>query len=174
MARAKKTNGRKKIFQGIAFIFIFGLILPESPQLPLQSSSAPTRLVGDALFEAPIGSSIHATTNGLVVYQDYDLATGFSLGILGARWRVHQYKNLNERFVSIGDWVKAGDKIGTLGYDRRTFARPRLEYHILSLIPYLWRIEPESWHKAFFLDPYEELAKVSSGKPQKELSASLK
>ena len=108
------------------------------------------------------GTEINSSTSGLVLYSGEINIGGKIVVILGPKWRIHYYAHLNELNTSIFSFVNKKSKIGTVGESGNAVGKsPHLHYSILTIIPYIWRIDSDKqgWKKMFYLNPIEYLKK---------------
>jgi len=106
------------------------------------------------------GTSVVAASSGVVIYRGYLALGGNVVIILGPKWRMHYYAHLDSINVLNGRFVRAGDKIGTVGTSGNAAGKePHLHYVIQSLVPYpqRYRAGTQGWKRMFYLDPAEEL-----------------
>ena len=78
--------------------------------------------------------------------------------ILGPKWRLHYYAHLNELKMSSLSFVNKKSTLGTVGNTGNAAGKsPHLHYSILTIIPYVWRIDSDKqgWRKMFYLNPIE-------------------
>lgn len=106
---------------------------------------------------APIGTTVRATTSGIVLYSgNYGLG-GKVVYMLGANWRFHYYAHLNSIEVSAFTPVSAGQVIGQVGTSGNAAGKsPHLHYTIKSAFPRFWTYRQgnrSAWRRMFFLDP---------------------
>lgn len=116
------------------------------------------------------GAAVVAVTSGLVLYREDTPQGESSVWVLGAKWRLHHYANLDKVEVKPASWVKTGEKIGTIGTAKQ--AKPvaaNLYYSIRSLPPLVteWKAEqPLGLDQVFYVNPHEFLtAYQNEGKP---------
>lgn len=106
---------------------------------------------------APIGTTVRATTSGLVLYSGNYGMGGKVVYMLGANWRFHYYAHLNSVEVSPFTPVSAGEVIGSVGTTGNAAGKsPHLHYTIKSAFPRIWtynRKHYSAWRRTFFLDP---------------------
>lgn len=102
------------------------------------------------------GTSIFATTSGVVIYKGVMGRGGNVIIVLGPKWRLHYYAHLQDFTTILFDFVSAGEQIGTVGTTGNAKGKPpHLHYSIMSFLPYFWRADgsPQGWKKMFYLDP---------------------
>jgi peptidoglycan LD-endopeptidase LytH len=146
-----------------ALVLAAGLALPDSPIYPIKGATTQDWNPGDFWRETSDGdvqrgivvagmvdATVQAANYGLVIAVDAQ-----SVNVLGPTWRVHHYQNLAKVNVHWGSWISKGQAIGQLGGSTN-----ELHYHLITLLPYLWRVTPEreGWRKMFYLDPTYYLA----------------
>ncbi len=115
---------------------------------------------------APLGTTVRASTGGIVLYSGHYGMGGKVVYILGTNWRLHYYAHLNSIEVSSFTPVAAGQVIGSVGTTGNAAGKsPHLHYTIKSTFPRFWTYQPDqrsAWRKTFFLDP----GKFLQGVPQ--------
>ena len=106
------------------------------------------------------GTEINSSTSGLVLYSGEISIGGKFVIILGPKWRLHYYAHLNQLKTSSLAFVYKKSTIGTVGTTGNAAGKPpHLHYSILTIIPYVWRIDSDNqgWKKMFYLNPIEYL-----------------
>lgn len=104
------------------------------------------------------GTEITSSTSGLVLYSGEISMGGKFVLVLGPKWRLHYYAHLNELKTSSFSFVNKKSTIGTVGTSGNAVGKsPHLHYSILTIIPYVWRIDldKQGWKKMFYLNPIE-------------------
>lgn len=104
------------------------------------------------------GTAIRSSTYGLVLYSGKIPIGGNVVLILGPKWRLHYYAHLNEIKSRTFSFVSKKTTIGTVGDTGNAIGKPpHLHYSILTLIPYVWRVDSDrqGWMKMFYLNPIE-------------------
>ncbi|WP_310555331.1 M23 family metallopeptidase [Flavobacterium sp.] len=165
---------RKKITLLIITVLIVGFLFPENFSMPVENA---TKLSynqesfwyypwgksvthkGVDVF-AKQGTKIHSATNGFVLYSGKINVGGNVVLILSPKWRLHYYAHLKEIEVSKFSWVNPKKIIGTVGATGNAVGKsPHLHYSIVTLIPYIWKIdnEKQGWKKMFYLNPIDYL-----------------
>ena len=82
--------------------------------------------------------------SGFVIFSGELTRGGHAIAVLGPKWRIHYMAHLQTRDISVGSWVTQGDNIATLGDSGNAFGKqPHVHYSIMTLVPYLWRIDFE-------------------------------
>ncbi|MFN3785449.1 MAG: peptidoglycan DD-metalloendopeptidase family protein [Thiothrix sp.] len=158
-----------------ATIFMVGYWLPEDRHVPVEGKTPAdlqTTVYGYKIgglaankginITARAGTPVEATTSGLVLYRDQDPQGNSSVWVLGAKWRLHHYANLEQVSVAPISWVKTGEKIGTVGKARTNTAprTPALYYSIRSLPPLVTEWKPAQslgLEQVFYVDPHQFL-----------------
>ena len=96
-----------------------------------------------------------------MIYRETDPEGDNSVLVLGAKWRLHHYANLEQVTVKPASWVKTGEKIGTVGTPAKATPRPaNLYYSIRSLPPQVseWKPDqPFGLDRMFYVNPHEFL-----------------
>jgi murein DD-endopeptidase MepM/ murein hydrolase activator NlpD len=161
---------RYRILIGFVVIVLIGLILPQHYQMPVEGATK-SDYDQDSFWFYPWGKSVthkgvdifanagtpvHPATNGMVVYTGQIAMGGNVVLVLGPKWRLHYYAHLKEikahRFV----FVNKNSIIGLVGATGNAAGKsPHLHYSIVSLLPYLWKIDNSilGWKKMFYLNP---------------------
>lgn len=151
-------------------LFLIILLLPEFAQIPVEGASAKDWNSKSFWFEPWGKSGVHkgidifgkkgtpilSSTYGIVVFKGNLSLGGKVVVALGPKWRLHYYAHLDSDDVFIGQPLSVGTKIGALGDSGNAKGKPpHLHYSILTLVPYLWRMDSstQGWKKMFFLDP---------------------
>lgn len=156
-------------------IFATGLLLPVYKRIPVAGAS-PADWNPRSFWYSPWGRSgthkgidifakagvpVLAASHGLVVYTGFNDMGGNNVLILGAKWRFYYYAHLQAIDSQAMQWVRAGEKIGTVGNTGNAVGKPpHLHFTIHSLYPLIWQYEankPQAWLKMYYLDPNEFL-----------------
>lgn len=106
------------------------------------------------------GTIVNSSAGGLVVFSGKLNLGGNVVLILGPKWRLHYYAHLREINTSLLSLTSTGDRIGTVGTTGNAQGKPpHLHYSIVTLIPYVWRIDrtEQGWKKMFYLNPISYL-----------------
>lgn len=155
-------------------IFMMGYWIPEDRHLPVEgakpydwNSAAFGYKAGGMGVQKGInifarkGTPVEATTSGWVIYRESKADGDNSVWVLGAKWRLHHYANLDAVYVKPASWVKTGEKIGTVGVPANAKTRPpNLYYSIRSLPPQVSEWQPETSmgiDTVFYINPHEFL-----------------
>lgn len=167
------------LFLGALTIFMMGYWVPEDRHVPVEGAKpydwnpASFWYIGGQQAQKGInifarkGTAVEATTGGWVVYRENDPKGDNSVYVLGSKWRIHHYANLDAVDVSPGSWVRTGEQIGTVGRSQKSAAaRPaNLYYSIRSLPPQVSEWEPEKpfwFERVFYVDPNKFLTKYQA------------
>ena len=166
------------LFLGALTIFMMGYWIPEDRVVPVTGAKpydwnpASFWYVGGEKAQKGInifarkGTQVVATTSGWVVYRENDPKGDNSVLVLGSKWRLHHYANLDEVDVAPGSWVKTGEQIGTVGVPQNDSKRPaNLYYSIRSLSPQVSELKPDKpfWlEQVFYVDPHKFLTEYQS------------
>ena len=158
---------------GALTVFMMGYWIPEDRHLPVEGAKPydwnPSAFwyVGGMNAQKGInifankGTSVEAATSGWVIYRETDPEGDNSVLVLGAKWRLHRYANLEQVTVKPASWVKTGEKIGTVGTPAKATPRPaNLYYSIRSLPPQVseWKPDqPFGLDRMFYVNPHEFL-----------------
>lgn len=166
----------KKIL-GLIIVLLFvviGLLLPENLMNPVKSATSKD-WNHQTFWYSPWGASgVHkgidifgkrhqsfvAPVSGVVVFSGQLKRGGQAIAILGPKWRVHYMAHLQSRDVNVGNWVKQGNKIASLGDSGNAQGKqPHVHYSLLSLIPYPWLMttDPQGYKRMFYLNTHEKL-----------------
>ena len=165
---------RKKILIGIAAVLIIGFLIPQNLRMPVQGATKSdynsksfwyypwgksVTHKGVDIF-AKKGTEINSSTSGLVLFSGEISRGGKIVIVLGPKWRLHYYAHLNELKTSSLSFVNKKSTIGTVGTSGNAIGKPpHLHYSIVTIIPYVWRIDSDKqgWIKMFYLNPIEYL-----------------
>ncbi|NRR93168.1 M23 family metallopeptidase [Winogradskyella undariae] len=167
---------RKKILLGIVTVLIIGFLIPQNLEMPVKEATKSdynsksfwfypwgksVTHKGVDIF-AKKGTEINSSTSGLVLYAGEINVGGKVVVVVGPKWRIHYYAHLNELNTSLFSFVSKESKIGTVGASGNAVGKsPHLHYSILTIIPYLWRMDSDKqgWKKMFYLNPIEYFEK---------------
>lgn len=155
-------------------IFMVGYWIPEGRHVPVegakpydwQTTAYGYRIGGLDTHKginifARKGTAVEASTSGLVLYRENSPQGNNSVWVLGAKWRLHHYANLDKVEVKPASWVKTGEKIGTVGVSASAAARTaNLYYSIRSLPPLVTEWKPQQalgLEQVFYVDPHQFL-----------------
>ena len=167
-------NKKRKI--GLIFILIIsiGLLIPQNFSMPVEGATK-NDYNKDTFWYHPWGKSVthkgvdifakegtllKTATPGLVLYSGKIKISGNIVLILGPKWRLHYYAHLKARKVSSLTWANTNQVIGTVGSSGNAAGKsPHLHYSVITLIPYIWRIDTDrqGWKKMFYLNPFYAL-----------------
>ncbi|QNK77896.1 M23 family metallopeptidase [Winogradskyella sp. PAMC22761] len=168
---------RKKILLGIITVLIIGFLIPQNLEMPVKEATKSdynsksfwfypwgksVTHKGVDIF-AKKGTEINSSTSGLVLYAGEINVGGKVVVVVGPKWRIHYYAHLNELNTSLFSFVSKESKIGTVGASGNAVGKsPHLHYSILTIIPYLWRMDSDKqgWKKMFYLNPIEYFEKI--------------
>jgi murein DD-endopeptidase MepM/ murein hydrolase activator NlpD len=157
-------------------ILFLGFLLPQQMVMPVEGANT-TSYHAKSFWYSPWGKSgVHkgvdifakrgvpvlSSTDGIVLWTGEWNRGGNVVLVLGAKWRVHYYAHLNTIDKKMFSFMRAGQRIGTVGDSGNAKGKPpHLHYSIVTLIPYLWRVDnsPQGWKKMFYLNPIEYLSK---------------
>lgn len=162
-------------------IFMMGYWIPEDRHVPVEGARsydwnpASFWYPGDKQAQKGInifankGTPVEASTSGWVVYTGSDPRGDNSVMVLGAKWRLHRYSNLDHVEVKPASWVKTGQRIGTVGVPPGNTAQmhppANLYYSIRSLAPQVSEWEPDKpfgLDRVFYVNPHEFLTAYQS------------
>ncbi|WP_179315257.1 M23 family metallopeptidase [Winogradskyella undariae] len=149
---------RKKILLGIVTVLIIGFLIPQNLEMPVKEATKSdynsksfwfypwgksVTHKGVDIF-AKKGTEINSSTSGLVLYAGEINVGGKVVVVVGPKWRIHYYAHLNELNTSLFSFVSKESKIGTVGASGNAVGKsPHLHYSILTIIPYLWRMDSD-------------------------------
>jgi peptidoglycan LD-endopeptidase LytH len=154
----------------LSIIIIVGLLIPQRLSMPVVGATKSSynqksfwyypwgksvTHKGVDIF-AKEGTKVCASTSGIVIYSGQIEMGGNVIFILGAKWRFHYYAHLKEIKAHKFSWIKRGEVIGLVGTTGDAIGKPpHLHYSIITLIPYIWRIDKDhqGWKKMFYLNP---------------------
>ena len=163
---------RKKLFISIIVTLTIGFLIPQNLKMPVKGATKSdynsksfwfypwgksVTHKGVDIFSKK-GTEINSSTLGLVLYSGEISIGGKVVLVLGPKWRLHYYAHLNELKTSSFSFVNNNSTIGTVGTSGNAAGKPaHLHYSILTIIPYVWRIDSEKqgWKKMFYLNPIE-------------------
>jgi len=170
MINPKNKSLFKKAALLLLLLIVIGFLLPQSFKMPVQQANLKSYSQhsfwaypwgksvthkGVDIF-ARKGTSIHSSTNGLVIYKGNISRGGNVVMILGPKWRLHYYAHLDSIKTKMFSVVSANTEIGTVGTTGNAAGKPpHLHYTIKSIIPYPWRYDSgiQGWRKMFYLNP---------------------
>ncbi len=156
-----------------AFLLV-GFIIPEPRLIPVSGASK-NDWNKDSFWFEPWGASVThkgidifgdkgtpllASSHLLILYTGELSRGGKIILSLGPKWRLHYFAHLESTSVDIGNIVKAGTIIGSIGDTGNALGKPpHLHYSIVTLLPYLWRMDSstQGYKKAFYLNPQDYL-----------------
>jgi len=156
-------------------IFATGLLMPINKHIPVAGASfadwnpksfwySPWGRSGTHkgidIF-AKAGMPVLAASDGLIIHTGFNDMGGNNVLILGVKWRFYYYAHLQRIDRQAFQWVKAGEKIGTVGNTGNAIGKPpHLHFSIRSLFPLLWQYDvrnTQAWLRIFYLNPNEFL-----------------
>lgn len=167
---------KKKLGTIVGVIIMVGFFVPQNLIMPV-SGATNADFNHDSFWYYPWGKSvthkgvdifakegteIYSSTRGIVIYSGKIDTGGNVVLVLGPKWRLHYYAHLDELKTSGFSWASHKTLIGTVGSSGNAKGKPpHLHYTILTIIPYVWRIDSDrqGWKKMFFLNPIEYLKK---------------
>lgn len=162
-------------------VIVAGFFVPENVVIPVKGASS-QNWDGHSYWQEPWGlSGVHkgidifakkgqhviSATDGVVIYSGQFGIGGHVLVILGPKWRLHYYANLNKSFVKIGNLVGSRYLVAEVGNSGNAQTKvPHLHYSVISLFPYVWLWDgsKQGWKKMFYLNPSDYLKKAVSRK----------
>ncbi len=162
---------RKNLFGlGLLIVLITGLVVPQRFNNPVDKADKNSYNSKSFWFYpwgksgthkgvdifAREGTTVNSSTGGLVIFKGEIEMGGKVVLIIGPKWRLHYYAHLRDIDTGLFSWIDKGEKIGTVGTTGNAKGKsPHLHYSIMTLIPYLWRIDRDhqGWKKMFYLNP---------------------
>jgi len=161
-----------KIIIILISILIAGLLLPGDLSIPVENANSNDWHKNTFWYEPWGKSGVHkgidifaekstpviSSTHGIVIYSGEISMGGKIVVVLGGKWRIHYFAHLNEINTSTGSYLSQNEVLGTVGDTGNAKGKqPHLHYSIVSLIPYIWRIDSDTqgWKKMFFLNPVD-------------------
>lgn len=160
----------KRIILGVFIILFLGFLIPQNLKMPVQGATSKD-YNPDSFWYYPWGTSIthkgvdvfaskgthvNASTSGIVLVAKEISKGGNIVLILGPKWRLHYYAHLDRVETNSFSLVSKNTVIGTVGDSGNAKGKaPHLHYSIVTMIPYLWRIDQsrQGWKKMFYLNP---------------------
>lgn len=161
---------KKRFLRYLMLLLLIGLLIPQNLKMPVKGASSKDyhpksfwyypwgRSVthkGVDIF-AKKGTIVNSSTKGIVIYAGQIDSGGKFVLILGPKWRLHYYAHLNCINTKYFTYVNQASNIGEVGNSGNAANKaPHLHYAVITLIPYLWRIDKskQGWKKAFYLNP---------------------
>lgn len=158
----------------ILILVMVGLLIPQKFSMPVENATS-ADYHKESFWYYPWGKSVthkgvdifaikgknvRSSTVGLVLFSGQIRMGGNVVVILGPKWRLHYYAHLDEIKTSFLDWTARNEIIGTVGTTGNAAGKaPHLHYSIVTMIPYLWRIDADrqGWKKMFYLNPIDYL-----------------
>ncbi len=165
---------KNKLLIGVLLILMIGFLIPQNLKMPVKGA-AKSDYNAKSFWYYPWGTSvthkgvdifakkgiaIHSSTSGVVLYSGEISKGGNIVLIIGPKWRLHYYAHLEKLKTSSFSFVTNTSLIGTVGTSgNATGKSPHLHYSIVTMIPYIWRIDSskQGWKKMFYLNPIEYL-----------------
>ncbi|MDP2540944.1 peptidase M23 [Tenacibaculum discolor] len=164
----------KKKLLILLIILLTGFLIPQNLKMPVNGATK-SDYNPKSFWYYPWGKSvthkgvdifakkntkITSSTYGLVLFSGKISMGGNIVVILGPKWRLHYYAHLEEVKTTSLTFVNNNSEIGTVGTSGNAVGKaPHLHYSILSLIPYVWKIDSDKqgWKKMFYLNPIDYL-----------------
>jgi murein DD-endopeptidase MepM/ murein hydrolase activator NlpD len=169
-----QSSIKRLILGALLSLLLLGLMLPQSFTKPVEKATRNSyhhqsfwfypwgksvTHKGVDIFAAK-GTTITATTTGIVLFAGKINIGGNVVLVLGPKWRLHYYAHLESITTGMLSWVTIRERIGTVGTTGNAQGKPpHLHYSIITLIPYPWRIDAsrQGWKKMFYLNPIDYL-----------------
>ncbi len=166
----------KKKLLILLIILLTGFLIPQNLKMPVNGATK-SDYNPKSFWYYPWGKSvthkgvdifakkntkITSSTYGLVLFSGKISMGGNIVVILGPKWRLHYYAHLEEVKTTSLSFVNNNSEIGTVGTSGNAVGKaPHLHYSILSLIPYVWKVDSDrqGWKKMFYLNPIDYLEK---------------
>ena len=77
-----------------------------------------------------------SASDGIVIYTGKLSLGGNVIAVLGAKWRIHYYAHLERIQIQKGQWLQAGQVMGSVGDSGNAKGKPaHVHYSIMSLLP---------------------------------------
>ena len=167
---------RKVILWTIAFVLLIGFLIPQRFSMPVEGANEQS-FNPQSYWYYPWGKSVthkgvdifakeetpvKSSTDGIVLYTGNIKMGGNVALVLGPKWRIHYYAHLKTIDTDGFTYVDRNTRIGTVGTTGNAKGKsPHLHYSIVTLLPYLWRIDlaKQGWKKMFYLNPIDYLQK---------------
>ncbi|MDE1207428.1 M23 family metallopeptidase [Tenacibaculum larymnensis] len=164
----------KKKLLILLIILLTGFLIPQNLKIPVNGATK-SDYNPKSFWYYPWGKSvthkgvdifakkntkITSSTYGLVLFSGKISIGGNIVVILGPKWRLHYYAHLEEVKTTSLSFVNNNSEIGTVGTSGNAVGKaPHLHYSILSLIPYVWKVDSDrqGWKKMFYLNPIDYL-----------------
>lgn len=164
----------KKKLLILLIILLTGFLIPQNLKIPVNGATK-SDYNPKSFWYYPWGKSvthkgvdifakkntkITSSIYGLVLFSGKISMGGNIVVILGPKWRLHYYAHLEEAKTTSLTFVNNNSEIGTVGTSGNAVGKaPHLHYSILSLIPYVWKIDSDrqGWKKMFYLNPIDYL-----------------
>jgi len=102
------------------------------------------------------GTTVVASTGGLVVGKGNSPMGGNYILLLGPKWRVHYYAHLERIDCKLFHYKKRGSAIGKVGDTGNAKGKPpHLHYTIFTVLPYFWNCDsgPHGIRKMWYVNP---------------------
>ncbi len=148
-----------------------GFIWPETKTIPVKGATTADWAENSFWFEpwgsskthkgidifAKKGTDLLSSVDGFVWKVGNWKKAGKHIFIIGPKWRIHYYAHLDSILVSKQQWVRSGQKIGTVGNSGNAKGKPaHLHYTIKTLYPRPWAATNETHgsRKKYYLDPH--------------------
>lgn len=181
--RGRRWKGMRTALAVLFLLGVIGLAIPGHPGIPVEGATHLDWEPESFWRQSPSGPAVHkgidiaaargtpaiAATPGLMLYTARFEQGGNAVVILGPKWRVHTYSNLQQVDLE-GGYLSRGTVLGAIGTSDDD-DKSHLHYSVVTLVPYPWRFSsaPQGWKQMFYLDPSADLA---SGEPETSDSAS--
>lgn len=162
----------------VAAIFLLGVWLPIKKHIPV-AGATPADWNPRSFWYSPWGRSgthkgidifakqgtpVLAASDGFVIHTGFNDIGGNNVLMLGAKWRFYYYAHLQSIHTRTGQWLTAGQKIGTVGDTGNASGKPpHLHFTIRSLYPLPQQYDaskPQAWLKTYYIDPSQWLNKA--------------
>ena len=160
----------KRTGTGMIILLGIGFLIPQDLRMPVENATRSDynpesfwyypwgRSVthkGVDIFAAE-GTSLISSTKGIVLSAGEISRGGKYILVLGPKWRLHYYAHLHSIETRKWSFLSRGELIGKVGTSGNARGKsPHLHYSILTIIPYVWRIDNsrQGWKKMFYLNP---------------------
>jgi len=160
----------KYLLYSLTLTFLLFYTYPEDRVIPVQDAKTRDWNEKSFWFEPWGSSGVHkgidifgkkgqeviATNDSFVISTGVLAKGGNFVLLLGPKLRLHYYSHLHSIDTKAFTFVKAGEKIATLGDSGNAKGKqPHVHYSITTIVPYPWRYseDTQGWKKIFYLNP---------------------
>ncbi len=171
IVRRRRWRAIRSVLAVLGLLGLAGFVIPGQPAVPVEGATyldwdqeSFWRPLPDGAtahkgidISAAFGTPVTPATPGLLLYTARG-QQGDAVAILGPKWRVHTYANLQRE--DLGGGFVAGDTVlGSVAAPIAGAGASHLHYSVVTLIPYPWRFGrgPQGWLRMVYLDPSKAL-----------------